>query len=146
MTNPFVHVELNSPDPEKAKAFYGKLFHWKLDEVPNPATPDHSYTMIKVGDEGTGGGIMKQVPHGPKGWIPYVLVDDLRAATDQAKKLGGKILKDVTEIPDMGSFSIIEDPTGGVLGLWKANPKSMHAGGSTKEKTSHKQGAEHRAH
>jgi predicted enzyme related to lactoylglutathione lyase len=26
MANPFVHVELNTTDPAKAKAFYGKLF------------------------------------------------------------------------------------------------------------------------
>jgi predicted enzyme related to lactoylglutathione lyase len=127
MTNPFVHVELNSPDPAKAKAFYSRLFQWKLEDMPNPAVPgDHAYTVIKVGD-GTGGGIMKQVPNGPAGWIPYVLVDDLRAATDKARSLGATIMKDVTEVPDMGWFSIIQDPTGSILGLWKANPKMMHA-------------------
>jgi predicted enzyme related to lactoylglutathione lyase len=103
MTNPFVHVELNSPDPEKAKTFYGKLFQWQLEDMPNQAVHDHNYTVIKVGD-GTGGGIMKQVPHGPAGWIPYVLVDDLRVSTDQAKSLGGKVMKDVTEVPHSASF------------------------------------------
>jgi predicted enzyme related to lactoylglutathione lyase len=148
MTHPFVHVELNSPDPEKAKAFYAKLFHWKLEDMPNDAA-DHSYTMIKVG-EGTGGGIMKRVPHGPAGWIPYVLVDDLRAATDKAKTLGGKIVKDVTEVHNRGWFSIIQDPAGSIVGLWKANPKVTHADHGAKDKTpsAHKQGAEHpaRAH
>jgi len=57
---------------------------------------------------------MKQVTNGPAGWIPYVLVDDLRAATDKAKSLGGKVMKDVTEVPNMGWFSIIQDPTGSV--------------------------------
>jgi len=33
MANPFVHVELNATDPEKAKAFYGKLFAWKLEDM-----------------------------------------------------------------------------------------------------------------
>jgi predicted enzyme related to lactoylglutathione lyase len=33
MINPFVHVELNSPDPEKAKAFYAKLFQWQLEDM-----------------------------------------------------------------------------------------------------------------
>jgi len=146
MTNPFVHVELNSPDPEKTKAFYAKLFQWQLEDMPNPAVPDQSYTVIKVG-EGTGGGIMKQVPHGPAGWIPYVLVDDLRASTDKAKSLGGKVMKDVTEVPDMGWFSIIEDPTGMMLGLWKANPKMMQAGQGAKQKapSARKLGAENRA-
>lgn len=135
MTNPFVHVELNSPDPEEAKAFYGKLFQWDLEDMPNPAVPNHSYTVIRVG-EGTGGGIMKQVPHGPVGWIPYILVDDLRGVTAKAKSLGGKVMKDVTEVPNMGWFSIIQDPTGAILGLWKANPKMSHAGQGEKEKAS----------
>jgi uncharacterized protein len=135
MTNPFVHVELNSPDPEKAKTFYAKLFQWQLDDMPNPAAPDQSYTVIKVG-EGTGGGIMRQVPHGPVGWIPYVLVDDLRVATDKATSLGGKVMKDVTEVPDMGWFSIIQDPTGSIIGLWKANPKMTQADPGAKEKAS----------
>ena len=47
MANPFVHVELNTPDPAKAKAFYSKLFQWQLDDLPNPAVPDGSYTLIK---------------------------------------------------------------------------------------------------
>ena len=134
MPHPFVHVELNSSNPEKAKSFYSQLFHWQMEDMPNPAVPDQSYTVIRV-EEGTGGGIMKQVPNGPEGWIPYVLVEDLRAFTERAKSLGGKVMKDITEVQDMGWFSIIEDPTGTILGLWKANPKMMHAGPEAKEKS-----------
>src|SRR4029077_8955747 len=101
MTNGFVHVELNSPDPQKAKTFYAKMFNWQMEDMPNPAVPDDSYTVIKAAEGGTGGGIMKQVPHGPVGWIPYVLVDDLRGATDKAKSLGGKVMKDITDVPEM---------------------------------------------
>jgi predicted enzyme related to lactoylglutathione lyase len=32
MANPFVHVELMSTDVGKAKAFYGELFDWKLED------------------------------------------------------------------------------------------------------------------
>ena len=126
MTNAVVHVELNSPDPAKAKAFYAKLFRWQLEDMSNSAVPDHSYTVIKVG-EGTGGGIMKKAPHGPAGWVPYVEVDDLRVATEKAKSLGGKVMKEITEVPDMGWFSLIQDPTGATLGLWKNSPKMIHA-------------------
>jgi predicted enzyme related to lactoylglutathione lyase len=122
VANPFVNVELNTPDPEKAKAFYSKLFQWQLEDVPNPAVPDSSYTMIKVGT-GTGGGIMKQVPGGPSGWLAYVEVDDIQAATAKAKSLGGKVMKDVTEVMGMGWLSFIQDPTGAVLGLWKSKSK-----------------------
>lgn len=67
------------------------------------------------------------------GWIPYVLVDDVRASTDKAKSLGGEVMKDVTEMPDMGSFSIVQDPTGSVLGLWQHNPKMIEAKDKAKE-------------
>jgi predicted enzyme related to lactoylglutathione lyase len=122
VANPFVHVELNTPNPEAAKAFYSKLFQWKLEDIPNPAVPSNIYTMVNVGS-GTGGGIMKQVPGGPSGWLAYVEVDDIEAATQKAKSLGGKVMKDITEVAGMGWFSCIQDPTGVVLGLWKSQPK-----------------------
>jgi len=122
VANPFVHVELNTPDPEKAKAFYSKLFQWQLEELPNPAVPDGSYTLIKVG-EGTGGGMMKQVPGGPAGWLAYVEVADIHDATRKAKTLGATVMKDVTEVTGMGWLSFIRDPTGAVLGLWQSKSK-----------------------
>jgi predicted enzyme related to lactoylglutathione lyase len=116
MANPFIHVELSSSDPDKAKGFYGTLFGWKLSDVPMPVG---TYTMIDV-EDGTGGGIMKQMmPGAPSAWLPYVLVDDAKASTAQAKALGGTIIKDVEAVPEMGWFSIIADPTGAVLGLWQ---------------------------
>src|SRR5580704_9477669 len=99
MANPFVHVELNTTDVAKAKTFYGKLFDWKLEDVPMGSG---SYTMIKVG-EGTGGGLLKHpMPGAPSAWLAYVLVDDIKAATAKAKSLGANIITDVTEVPNTG--------------------------------------------
>ncbi len=116
MPNPFVHLELNSTDVEKSKAFYGKLFDWTLERVP---IGELDYTMIKVG-KGTGGGMMKQlIPGASSAWLPYVAVDDIHTATQKAKSLGAKVMKDVSEVADMGWLSIIVDPTGAMLGLWQ---------------------------
>jgi predicted enzyme related to lactoylglutathione lyase len=116
MGNPFVHVELMSTDVGKAKSFYGKLFDWTLEDMP---MPDMTYTMVKVG-EGTGGGLMKNpIPGAPSMWVPYVLVDDLKAATAKAQSLGGTVMKEATEVPGMGAFTIVTDPAGGVVGLWE---------------------------
>jgi predicted enzyme related to lactoylglutathione lyase len=118
MANPFVHVELNTTDPAKAKAFYGSLFDWKLEDVQ--MGPGGTYTMIQVG-EGTGGGLMQHpMPGAPSSWLAYVQVDDVAAATRKAQSLGAKVAKDVTEVPGAGWFSIIVDPTGATLGLWKS--------------------------
>jgi predicted enzyme related to lactoylglutathione lyase len=115
--NPFVHVELNTSDIAKAKEFYGNLFSWKLEDMPMGG--GMTYTMINVG-QGTGGGMMKNpTPGAPSMWLPYVEVDDVAAATKKAKSLGAKVIKDETEIPNAGWFSIFEDPTGAVLALWK---------------------------
>jgi predicted enzyme related to lactoylglutathione lyase len=122
MANPFVHVELNTNDVAKAKGFYGKLFDWKMEDIKNDVAGG-SYTMISVGD-GTGGGLMKNpMPGAQSMWLAYVLVDDIEASTKKAKSLGATVMKDVTEVMDMGWLSIIVDPTGAMLGLWKAKKK-----------------------
>jgi predicted enzyme related to lactoylglutathione lyase len=117
MGNPFVHVELHTSDIDKAKKFYGQLFAWKFEDVA--MGPSGQYTMIKPG-EGTGGGMLKHpMPGEPSMWLAYVVVEDVAAATEKAKKLGAKVVRDVTEVPGAGWLSIITDPTGATLGLWK---------------------------
>ncbi len=116
MPNPFVHVELATTDLAKAKAFYGALFDWKLEDVP--LGPGETYTLIEVG-QGTGGGMMRQPVLGaPSAWLAYVLVDDLGASIRKALSLGARLLRDVTEVIGMGSFAVIADPTGAPLALW----------------------------
>jgi predicted enzyme related to lactoylglutathione lyase len=121
MANPFVHVELSTTDLDKAKSFYKSLFDWQLKDEDMGG--GMSYTMISVG-EGTGGGMMKQMaPGAPSAWLAYVLVDDIEAATAKAKSLGATIMRDVMEVMDAGWLSIIIDPTGACLGLWKPKAK-----------------------
>ena len=121
MANPFVHVELNTTDLGRAKSFYQSLFDWTLQDVD--VGSGASYAMIEVG-EGTGGGMMKHpMPGQPSVWIPYVLVDEIKAATAKAKSLGANVVKEAVEVVDSGIFSIIIDPTGAVLGLWQPTKK-----------------------
>jgi len=114
MANPFVHIELHSKDVEKAKGFYKNLFDWRYQEFP-----EMDYTIIDVG-EGCGGGMMKNPVSGaPSQWLSYVQVDDIEASTKKAESLGAEIAKAVTEIPGYGWISVIIDPSGAELGLWK---------------------------
>ena len=99
------------------ESFYSQMFDWKLNDMP---MGDMTYTSIGVGD-GTGGGMMKTpMPNAPSTWLAYVNVADIKAATDKAKSLGAKISKENVEVPNMGWFSIITDPTGAMIGLWQA--------------------------
>jgi len=119
MANPFVHVELSTTDLPKARAFYSQLFDWKLEDM---SMDDGTYTLINVG-EGTGGGMMTTPPGGPTAWLPYVLVANVAAATKTANSLGATVMKDVTEVKGMGSFSILVDPTGAMIALWEAKAR-----------------------
>jgi len=119
MSNPFVHLELNTTDAVKAKAFYGNLFGWKLEDVPMGPT---TYTMLGVG-QGTAGGLVQHPVEGaPSAWLPYVMVDDLAAATEKAKALGAEVRQGMTEVQGRGWLSIIIDPTGAMMALWKPKP------------------------
>lgn len=118
MANPFVHIELNTSDLDKAKTFYRELFDWELKDVE--MGPSETYTTIGVG-EGTGGGMMKHPMQGaPSLWIPYIAVDNVATATKKARQLGGAIIKENQTVPNMGVFSIVNDPTGATFALWEA--------------------------
>jgi predicted enzyme related to lactoylglutathione lyase len=121
MANSFVHIELQTNDPGKAKEFYASLFDWKLEDMN--MGPQGTYTMIRPG-EGPGGGLFKSpMPNAPSVWIPYVRVDDVVERTKKAKDSGARVLMDKQDIPGMGSFSIIADPTGALIGLWQEAKK-----------------------
>ena len=118
MPNAFVHLELNTTDVAKAKEFYTQMFDWKLEDMP--MGPDMTYTVIKPA-QGPGGGMMiHPMPGAPSTWLAYVSVEDVHAATAKAKAAGATIIKDVTEVPGMGLFTIFLDPTGAALALWQS--------------------------
>jgi predicted enzyme related to lactoylglutathione lyase len=63
------------------------------------------------------------VPGAPSAWLAYVLVDDVAASTKKAKSLGATVMKDATEIMGVGTFSVLIDPTGAAIALWKPKTK-----------------------
>jgi predicted enzyme related to lactoylglutathione lyase len=115
MANPFVHMELTTPDLPKAKEFYSGMFGWKFDDMTSPGM---TYSTFKP-DSGPGGG-MFTMPGAPTMWLPYVGIDEINAATEKAKSLGAQVIRGPQEVPGHGWFSIIADPTGATIALWQA--------------------------
>jgi hypothetical protein len=110
----FSWFELMTTDTDSAKKFYSNLFGWDTEEMP---MADMNYTMVKVGEEGLGG-IMSTPPQAegsPPNWGVYVTVDDVDATARKAEELGGKILVPPTDIPNVGRFSVLQDPQGAVI-------------------------------
>ena len=120
MANPFVHIELNTPDAPKAKTFYSELFGWKFQDM-NVAEND-VYSVFKP-DSGPGGGLMSMP--GAHGWLCYVGVSDIHACTEKARSLGATVIHDSQEIPQVGWMSILQDPTGCSIAMFQSKPGSI---------------------
>ena len=114
MSNPFVHLELNTPDLDKAKEFYGQMFGWTFSDMNTPAG---IYSTFQP-DKAPGGGLTSMAD-APKGWSAYVGVDDIKAATDKAASLGAKVCMSCQEIPNIGWMTVLIDPTGAMINLFQ---------------------------
>jgi uncharacterized protein len=113
--NPFVHLELCTPDTTAAKTFYSSLFGWTFSDTDMGGGMIYSTFHPS---SGPGGGLFS-APGVPNAWLAYVGVDDINAATDKAKSLGATIHRGPQEIPNIGSFTILADPTGATIALFQ---------------------------
>jgi uncharacterized protein len=108
-------TELATPDPEAAKAFYGKLFGWTFQTMDMGSGPYH---VIKVGAEDAIGGIMAPAPGAPPMppmWGAYVTVADCNATAALCTQLGGKVCAGPMDIPGVGRFALLQDPQGALI-------------------------------
>ena len=114
MPNPVIHFEIESTDPEASRAFFGEVFGWKADYMP-----ELDYAIVDTQSDGAGinGGIgPAQSEHGSYVTF-YIAVDDLQAYLDKAVAAGGKVIMPVTKIPNAVTIALFSDPAGAVVGL-----------------------------
>jgi predicted enzyme related to lactoylglutathione lyase len=116
----FFWNELHTTDPEKAVAFYEKVFGFTRQTMDmGPAGNYYILARDGVSRAGVTGHLAKGVsPH----WLPYVEVDDPDATIARAKELGAKTVAP-EDIPGVGRFGLFEDPTGAVLAVMNAQPR-----------------------
>lgn len=108
-------TELMTTDVEAAKAFYGDLFGWRIEEMP--MGDQGPYNVIYAGDEHIGG-MMHTPPEAegaPPHWGSYVTVDDVDTVAKRVGELGGKVLFGPHDIPEVGRFCVLRDPQGAVI-------------------------------
>lgn len=116
----FVWYELLTSDAKAAQAFYGNVVGWQLRDAGMPNT---DYTFVCAGDRHIAG--IMTLPQelcdqgGRSGWTGYVAVADVDAKAKEVETLGGKVLRQPDDIPNVGRFSVITDPQGAILVLFK---------------------------
>ena len=119
----FSWSELSSPDPKAAAEFYGAPFGWTFDAM-QMQEPGSVYHVIKLGDVAVGG-IMNTPPGAagmPPMWGCYVTVADADATAKRCVELGGKVIVEPTDIPNVGRFAVILDKQGAALSVIAYKP------------------------
>jgi len=108
--------ELMTTDVKGAKAFYGDLFDWGMQDF-KPS--DMDYTLVKLGDQDIAGimAIPDKAVGMPPRWGAYVTVADVDALLPRVMQLGGKVIVPPHDIPDVGRFAVIQDPQGAMLSI-----------------------------
>jgi predicted enzyme related to lactoylglutathione lyase len=121
----FCWYELGTNDPDAAQNFYKSLLGWEIkeskatSECEGSGGPPMVYNEIVVGGQHVGG-MYKMGPEfggASSHWMAYVAVDDVDARARQVWELGGKVCVPPTDIPAVGRFCVVNDPTGATLAL-----------------------------
>jgi len=83
-----------------------------------------NYTMWEAGDGDEYGGFPQVSEENPAGQVLiYIASDDIDDDLDKVKELGGRVIRERTEIPGMGWYGVFQDPTGNVLALYTGMKK-----------------------
>ncbi|TXC70309.1 VOC family protein [Sphingomonas ginsenosidivorax] len=111
-----VWVELATPDPDGALAFYGALFGWTR-EGAMPMGPMGDYVFLGSGEARPGAVMSSTTTGAPARWNWYAYVPDIDAAIAAATDLGGTLLQGPDPIPGGDYSANVGDTSGAQIGL-----------------------------
>ena len=110
-----VHLELHTANLGRATAFYTELLGWRPERV---VVGGQAYQALDLGGGELGGGVVEcGTDHA--GWLPYVAVPSVSAATARAEALGAAVLLSPREGP-AGWRSVVTAPDAGEIAFWQA--------------------------
>jgi len=115
---PVVHFEVIGKDAKKLQNFYSKIFDWKInaDNPMNYGMVDAAGNGSEAGKGSIGG--VGAAQEGMPGYVTfYIQVDNPEAYLKKIASLGGKTILPTTEIPNMVTFALFQDPEGNMVGL-----------------------------
>lgn len=116
----FSWYELNTSDIKGALDFYTHVIGWTYEGALDGP---RAYPHLKASMGHLGG--VTLLPEeakkmgAPPHWMAYVNVADVDQKTKEATDLGAKVYVPAMDIPGTGRFSVIADPQGGVIALFK---------------------------
>jgi predicted enzyme related to lactoylglutathione lyase len=115
----FCREDLLTTHPEEAAGFYASLFGYTVESVdPGPLG---AYRILRRGQRRTAG-IMPLSRDAQAGahWLTYLRVKDVGRAVRNAKEIGATVRVPPRDIPGIGRFGVLADPTGAAFGVFRA--------------------------
>lgn len=113
MSSPFVWFHHNGKKPKETESLLEALLDFQPSEGPG------GMTMLATGAGPFAALGSKDERYGDRDeWIPFVAVEDVDAATQRAVTLGAALLRARSRGP-AGEFSVVREPGGAALALWK---------------------------
>lgn len=114
-------IDLYSSDTGKATEFYGGLFGWQAE--PADERFGGYFTFTKDGKHVAGCMANDGSTGYPDAWGVHLMTDDIQATADAAAGHGGAVEMAPMEVAENGSFALIKDPGGSIVGAWQ--PKEV---------------------
>ncbi len=114
-----IWIDLLTSDPDRAAAFYGEVFGWKVEADPNPEQTGGYATFVKDGNN-IGGCMKNQNGMSPVDvWTIYLKSDDARATAEKVTKHGGSVVAGPMDVLDYGTMAVVTDVGGATVGIWQ---------------------------
>ncbi len=123
MSGRVVHFEVPYDDADRARSFYGDVFGWQIQPIP-----EMSYDMVSTGpvtDQGmpsepgyVGGGLTQRGEPVSRPVIT-IQVDDIDATLEKVSSSGGSAVGEKIQVGDMGFAAYFNDSEGNLMGLWQ---------------------------
>ncbi|MFI5745819.1 VOC family protein [Streptomyces sp. NPDC051644] len=110
-------VDVQLPDLEAGKRFYGELFGWTFRAGDGPYADALSDGKLVAALAAKQDGRM------PTAWGIYFATDDIAATVARIREAGGQVITDPVRAGRAGVLAQAADPGGAVFGLWQAGDR-----------------------
>lgn len=122
--NPVVHFEIPADDRKRMSLFYSSVFGWKTEQL-GPEMGDYVLVTTTESDEKgpkrpgsiNGGFFQKKDDNPAKHPSVVISVDDIKEHIKKVTEVGGKVIGEPIEIPNVGWYVMFTDTEGNMLSM-----------------------------
>ncbi|HMI83473.1 MAG TPA: VOC family protein [Polyangiaceae bacterium] len=111
-------VDLQTPDLDQARRFYGELLGWSFVGGDDPNSG--FYTTAQIRGRKVAGLAKLQGASPMPVWTVYLATDNADDLARRARDAGGTVLMPPMDVMEQGRMGILADPTGAAFGIWQA--------------------------